>query len=240
MNNKKLKLLCISFLSTVMILSIPVHASNAAPKNLKTHNTTNSNITTIPAKMKPGTIIEYNKNIQQILVQDGYKDKNGKEVVVNEAEKPQIAETKIKLPSPKSGMKVYYNSLGEPTKITINGSIYSDNNVLSQKNNSIHISSAGYTSPVGGVTWYTDTYGMYNNNVLGYHDCATDMNYDNCPQNTQIRLTCISTGRLAYYRKNDCGNLRRYNHIVDLRPEAFESFGFPLSQGVFQGRYVHD
>src|SRR5665648_848663 len=76
----------------------------------------------IPAQMKPGTVIEYDKNIKMILVFDGFKDKDGKEVVYKNATS-KATSNEVRLPSPQAGMKVYYDGLGEPMKITINGVI---------------------------------------------------------------------------------------------------------------------
>lgn len=220
--SKVLGLLMSVSLVLTTFLALPAVAVNVS---------TNSKINAIPAQMKPGTIIEYDKNNKMVFVEDGYKDEDGKVIVLDKNVTSKVTSNDM-LPPPQAGMKVYYNGLGEPTKITIDGVIYTD------KSTPVSIPLSAYTSPSGGVTWYTDEIGMYDN-VLVYHDCATDMYYDNCARNTRIDLTCISTGRLAYFYKNDIGNLRYYGHVLDLRPEAFQDFGFSLSTGVFQGRYTH-
>lgn len=80
---------------------------------------------TIPAQMKPGTIIKYDKNNKMVLVQDGVKDKDGKEVVLdkNVTSIRTANEVTLTLPLPQAGMEVDYDGLGEPIKITINGVI---------------------------------------------------------------------------------------------------------------------
>ncbi|MFT5874207.1 MAG: hypothetical protein ACI8WT_003168 [Clostridium sp.] len=228
----------ISIVLTLGITGQVFGATNTCPATQSIVDTSiNSTIKAVPAQMKPGTIIEYDKNIQLILVQDGYKGKDSKDVVLDKTVASKVPANAVKTPLPQSGMKVYYDGLGEPIKITIDGVIYSDKTSFDIKASTASTSST-YTSPAGGVTWYTDDIGMYDNTLV-YHDCATDMYSDNCARDTQIRLTCTSTGRLAYFNKNDIGNLQYYGHILDLRPAAFQDYGFDLSTGVFQARYVH-
>lgn len=234
---KRLLTIVLSLGMTVSLL--PVYGVQAVTNTSSaSQSIVGTSINAVPSQMKPGTIIEYDKNVQLILVQDGYKDGSGKEVVLDKTVASKVPTSAVKTPLPQAGMKVYYDGLGEPIKITINGVIYSDktNSAITR---SYAAAASQYTSPAGGVTWYTDAIGMYDN-TLGYKDCATDMYADNCAKNTQIRLTCASTGRLAYFYKNDIGNLRKYNHVLDLRPEAFKDFGFSLGTGVFQGKYVHN
>ncbi|KLU66411.1 hypothetical protein DEAC_c18100 [Desulfosporosinus acididurans] len=220
-----------NFLGLFLSLSLVLTTFLAMPA-FAANGSTSSKISTIPSQMKPGTIIEYDKSNNMVILKDGYVGKDGKTVVLDKNVSSKITLNKITLPSPQAGMEVYYDGLGEPTKITINGVIYTNNATA------VISPLTAYTSPTGGVTWYSGGTGQYGD-TLGYYSCATDMYNDNCARNTQIKLTCSSTGRLAYFNKQDCGNLWHYNHIVDLLPAAFQDYGFSLSTGVFQGHYVH-
>jgi hypothetical protein len=169
------------------------------------------------------------------------------------------------LPKPQPGMKVYYDGMGLPTKITVNGSnwvgaIRTNSSTgggiqsISPKSNAgvgtysygngntITITS-NYVLGVGWVTWY-DGVGKIgdHNNILTNDDCATKYAIDNPIDGTQIALRNLENNVLGYVIKNDNGGLP--NAILDIMPDKMSNtFGAKVDQyagtGRFNGRYFH-
>lgn len=199
----------------------------------------------IPAKMTPGTTIQYDDNNQMKVVKQGL----GNTSAISKAN------SNDDLPISKPGMAVSYDGAGDPVFITINGIPYDANDDKAQNSSTTPNSNTvvpydifdgqylpwNGTWAYGGISWYDDTYGQ-NDHVLQPYDCATDMHYDNCACGTQILLydnPDVPDGSYVFLTKWDIGNLNKYQRVLDLRPTAFTYLFGNLDVGVGEGQYEH-
>lgn len=177
----KRELIITLMLSLTLISTSPINASAASKSSL------------IPAHMKPGTVIQYDKNNKMIIISDGYDTQKNHQKINNNhnsisssiiKEKIQkninnIAPTneKVFLPIHQPRMRVSYDGTGTPTIIKdANGNPVVDNN----KNSFSPMDCHGYNSPDRYFTWYTDTIEQ-GDHVLQDTDCATKMYVDDPP-----------------------------------------------------------
>ena len=118
----------------------------------------------------------------------------------------------------------YYNQLGTFVWGT-------DNNTLTRTTE--HVIATGW------VTWFDDEIGNHDN-ILTEDDCATAMNYDRPPSNTEIHVRNLENNIDAYVYKNDVGSLP--NAVLDIRPEKMEdtfNVSVGTNSGRFNGRYFY-
>lgn len=224
------------FLSVVLCLlafSMPIVASAANVKE------------TIPAHMKPGTVIQYDKNNIMIIIQDGYaqaaKNNNAfaapsEPAEVEKAIQEAIKEgkivygptdEKISFPAPVPGMRVAYDGTGNPAIITGGPQTVTPNSAPDLVGQVIY----------GNFSWFTDYMGQQNH-VLKDFDCATKMGFDEPPCGTTVYTRDLTTWNPATLSKWDIGSLP--NCVLDVRPYVFQYvYGEPLGNGHLYGRYIH-
>lgn len=242
-----------------------------------------SNATTIPEKMPPGTRITYDQNNQMIIEKPDYnillKEKQPRitRPTITEEEKNKLDDEEKKLldeiekirpslpvyhlpepelPKPQPGMKVYYDGMGLPTKITVNGIPFNNetltytplppwfasNGVYNYGDCTLTITDT-YVLGEGWVSWY---WGVgetgADSKVLTNDDCATKMAYDIPSPGTDVRVRNLYNDIVGYVDKWDIGGLP--NAVVDIMPDKMEyDFDQPIDRdlgtGRFDGRMFH-
>ncbi len=161
------------------------------------------------------------------------------------------------LPKPQPGMKVYYDGMGLPTKIEVNGMPFTNGTlfhkppwfapngvyIYGSKPNKITIADT-YVLGEGWVTWY-DGVGKKGSDgkVLTNDDCATKMAYDIPSPSTPVRVRNLNNNIVGYVYKWDIGGLP--NAVVDIMPDKMEyTFKQPVDRkkgtGRFDGRMFHE
>lgn len=250
---------------------------------------------TIPATMKPGTIITFDENNQMIVQEYEFKERKTTQVssgLTEEQKKKLDEEEKVilekvkkeaqslpvfylgepELPDPQPGMTVYYDGMGLPTKIVDaegkvvptpskiikveNADGFSIDHVISaweppgngvyiygKDNNKLTITDS-YVMGEGWVTWY-DGVGKIgaDNKKLTNDNCATKMDYDRPPYNTEIRVRNLSNDIVKNVYKADIGSLP--NSVLDIMPDKMnDDFDSPVDKkkglGRFNGRTYYE
>lgn len=155
------------------------------------------------------------------------------------------------LPAPQPGMIVYYDGMGLPTKVvdaqgkTIGLSKWTPpkNGTYEWKSNKLTITDK-YVLGEGNVTWY-DGVGQTgaDNKKLTNDNCATKMDYDRPPYNTEIRVRNLDNDKVANVYKADVGSLP--NAVLDIMPDKMsKDFGAKVDKkkntGRFNGRTYYE
>jgi len=194
----------LAYFSVLILLSFRVETALAQPA--------------IPERMKPLTIIKY-------ISKDKYETvKQGKPLDDIEAE---VDCDWVKLPNPRTGMVIQYNSNGCPSFIT---GIIRPHSLVSHDRAGL-ITEGKFSNFPGGI----DERGFR----VQKYDCATQWDLDDPPYGTPIRVTNKETGKTIMLRKTTVGSLAP-NVVLDVTPSAFKEFGTPLRKGHFKGEYYHD
>lgn len=98
---------------------------------------------------------------------------------------------------------------------------------------------ATYYSAAGYISWYNGEGKVgYNGKILTSRDCATDEERDNPDGGTIIYVNDDTTGTSKQFYKYDVCNCPE-DVVLDLTVTGLKSFGHPLSDGYFRGRYFH-
>ncbi|ERI11716.1 hypothetical protein [Aneurinibacillus aneurinilyticus] len=217
--------------------------------------------TTIPAIMQPGTIIEYdeNNNMHVIVEKNSIADSENplsdnaisqeqfkaqqEEITANERrimeeiqkELPSLPVHYLEdpvLPAPEPGMRVSYDGMGLPNKITTSGvttyaavpdegkalpkgtTLPNGVYIYGKSSNKITISSTSVLGE-GKLTTFTDTNGS-DKQGLGTTDCATKQSVDNPKPNTPISVRNTDSNVADTVYKNGIGTLG--DAVLDIRP----------------------
>lgn len=221
----------------------------------------------IPAHMAPGTVIEYDKDCKMQIIKEGLKpsdklDKEDLEQISYERkmkaklqkENPSILNELPFLPEVQPGLKVFYDGMGQPSVMKLNGKPFSDNRILQKKENVSKIrsknidiqsinSADSFYDAFGLVTWYEGIGEVGSDRTtLTEKDCATKIGVDVPPAGTAIHLFTDYEDKRNYsdiVYKYDTGTLP--GAILDImRPEMQNVFHVPAgytSSGIAYGRF---
>lgn len=229
---------------------------------------------TIPATMPGGTIITYDRNCTMTVEQpedvsinqSGSKSESIKKetvpsqigteelMILEEVERirPSLPVFNIpdqELPQPQPGMKVYYDGMGLPNKVEINGAVqrshtppwYAANGTYNYSDCTLTITSSSVTGE-GWITWFSGTTGS-DGTTLDDDDCATKMAYDIPRPGTAVAVRKFGNPDITdTVYKYDIGGLP--NAVLDVRrPEMENVFEVTCStnppSGRFDGRMWH-
>lgn len=237
-----------AFAATLLALVLSITCCFGNYGNVVSAQSSNS---TIPEKMNPGTVIEYDSTNNMKIVVNGFQfNSNNKEKLIHKKSSVSLPSNAIVtnfenepvyLPSPVPGMRVSYDGNGNPAIIkgdpnlskNINNN-YIKNNVVASSNNSISSTSG---SIIGDFSYFTDPTGDYGH-VLQNYDCATKIGFDNPPSGTTIYAYALDDEISTILYKWDSGTLPKA--ILDVRPYVFtQVFGHPLSDGLIYGYYFY-
>lgn len=219
---------------------------------------------TIPKNMAPGTVITYDVHGKMYVIKEGQRSndnlsKEDLEKINKEKELLKdypISDTSLSLPKIQSGLTVFYDGLGQPLVIRLNGKTLTSEtttqnnentkNVSGEKSNDINAFTYGYYATFGRITWYNAVGHIgFDQKLLTWKDCATKIGIDTPAAGTLIYVTKSSDNTKTVLQKYDIGLLP--NAILDISKEAmnnifkvpagYNSNGVPY--GEFLGSYYH-
>jgi hypothetical protein len=242
---------------------VAITCNNGLSTNAKTVNK-------IPRKMDPGTVIQYDKDGKMQIIEEGLKPtkeltvqiEHQIEIEQENLRKYPISEDAIYLPEIQPNLTVFYDGMGIPSVIRLNGdTLKSDgtpivntasiNSVCSSSPPGSTMNSLSLSSnPVvfnGNITWYNGVGKMGSDGkILTVKDCATKIGLDEPPAGTQIYLYKNPSGVISdILNKYDVGTLP--TAVLDIsKNEMTNVFQVPagvtsggIAYGSFSGYYGH-